>query len=60
MVAKKKKKRSGEAVGDVRGSLSWRVFRWSFMASLIFWTLLYKLSQMAGEAGIEDFVYVNF
>lgn len=58
MVARKKRVLRG--VGDVRGSLSWLVFRWSLMASVVIWTLLYKFSQMTGKTGIEDFVYVNF
>ena len=60
MVAKKKKSRTGPAVSDVRGSLPWLVFRWSMMVSVILWTLLYKFARMAGETGLEDFVYVNF
>ena len=56
----KKKKRTGGAVTDVRGSLAWRVFRWSCMASLIVWTLLYRAARVAEETGIQEFVYVNF
>jgi hypothetical protein len=38
--------------------LEWQLFKWSVMSGVIFWTLVYKLSERGLK--VPDFVYVNF